>query len=549
MRFLLLACVLCSGAVAQMTAVITDPKSHGTLGDNLLSLNEAIRVMNTQLPLSSLSAAEQAQFRGSPQYLERIEVDTMITPVITIEQQLDQIVGDNVSHVDTDFVGLNGRPLIDATAVDPDEVFPARTNHFKLINFVVKGGKSAVIFDASLHYHPGRIMRVENCSFSGQSLRGVQVRVPSFPPGSLSPAIILDSVFSNLPIGVEILELGLSVKIDVDIDNVRFDGCQTGIAAQMTGNGSNVTADLRDVTIVGATTGVGVSRNLGSDSTLAITMLYTDISSSGHGIDVAGDVIGGTILDVHHSDIRGGGSASDYALRTQPSSGRFDVTIGEVQCNGNVQLAVGKFSSKLRVHNSHFENGNFDLETTGAVADLQWDAFESAPVTVGANTTKAVNIVQSEFVRSPVMDMTSGMTSLLMCYLGASSVGGNVVNQSPAPSRWIGRTSVLPPDPPIGGVVDFALDLEPGTAAVWIIGLADPNPNTTFTPLRFYFDLTAMVVLPGQYRLQDRLRFTIPNNPTLIGAAFDGQAAMFATQGQSYVPPVTLPRGGRFVIR
>ena len=66
------ACVLLTAtAAAQLpnttTAHVNDPLSHGTLGDNLLSLDEAIRHMNQEPGIwAAFSAAEIARKKGIP---------------------------------------------------------------------------------------------------------------------------------------------------------------------------------------------------------------------------------------------------------------------------------------------------------------------------------------------------------------------------------------------------------------------------------------------------------------------------------------------------
>src|SRR5690606_15549302 len=119
----------------------------------------------------------------------------------------------------------------------------------------------------------------------------------------------------------------------------------------------------------------------------------------------------------------------------------------------------------------------------------------------------------------------------------------NVQNQRPQLAPWIGRAAVTPHDPPVGTYVDLHLDLHPGTAAVWLLGSVLPAPITTSMPLRFYFDLSTSIVLPGVYQLTTRNRLPIPDNPRLVGESFYLQPVQVPLQGQPYVPPVFLPTG------
>ena len=71
-------------------ALINDPRSHGFVGDDKLSLNEAIRLHNGSLTLAQLSPAEVAQLLGGSD-LSWAELDASITPRITVERDLDVI--------------------------------------------------------------------------------------------------------------------------------------------------------------------------------------------------------------------------------------------------------------------------------------------------------------------------------------------------------------------------------------------------------------------------------------------------------------------------
>src|SRR5690606_29575655 len=85
-----IATVLASGPGS--IANVNDPLSHGTVGDSVLSLDEAIRVANGSLSLASLSAAEQARILGTGA-VQTIVVDAATTPMITIESPLSDVIG------------------------------------------------------------------------------------------------------------------------------------------------------------------------------------------------------------------------------------------------------------------------------------------------------------------------------------------------------------------------------------------------------------------------------------------------------------------------
>lgn len=549
---LAIAALLPSTALAQgWSCTVNDSLSHGTVGDDKLSLNEAIRVMNTDptLPIAALSPAEIAQFNfnGTIQGLQFILVDAAITPVITVQQTLAQVTGDTNTHIDTDFTGINGRPILDASGLN-GEVLPARTNHFHFDNFVVQGGTVAITFDSSLHFHPNTRGRIKNCLFIGQSQLAVEVRIPNFPPGEKEEMDFVDTTFLDIPTAIRLLDNGLSGIMDVTGSNLTIDGCATGIQIEVNGGSSNCKAHFDRTNIYGADNAVVMTRGGASSSAFDLRFVYGDIFATRSAVDLTGVASAPTSIWLHHVNVRGGADAFDYALRTTPNTARFDVFVGETHFDGNVLLQTNGLGATMRLHNSRFENGAVIVDSIGPTASFQYDVFESAPLTIAARQTKPVNVFFSELVRSSVTDLSApSHTTLSGCYVGSSSLS-NVNNVSQAPARYLGQAWVTPDDPPAGGFVDLDLDLQPGTAVVWGLGPAVANPLVSTVPYRFYTDLLFTLALPGQYTSNASIRLAIPNNPLFKGVELYAMPVLFATAGQSYVP-LLLPRGGRFKIQ
>ncbi len=552
MRTLLAVAALSATLSAQMTAIVSDPKSHGQLNDGLLSLDEAIRVMNTTLSYSSLSAAEQAQFRGMPTtILDTIEIDFNVTPVITVEQKLTEVIGDTVAHVDCNFFGINGRPVIDATGVNPTEIFPSRTNHFHLRDIIVRGGQIAISYDTLLHYHPGELFWVRNCLFEGQSKKAIEVRVPAFPPGGIQPGEIFDTVFRGLPTAIEFMDQGFAGDTDMRISNTRFESCGEALRFTMGGTVGAVDVVVDRCAIVGATTGIVATRTVATDSTLTLDVEHTTIAASGSAIDLAGDTIGAGVVTVRHSDLRGGPGTGDFALRTTPSGARFNMTVSETQVDGNVLLQLGSRASVLSLHNNRFANGQVVLRTTGPGGDLADNAHTSAPLMIDAATTKSVRADRCDFVRSDITDATAaGVTTLASAFLGSSTASANVQVQSLASQPWIGSAWVTPTAATLGGSVDLAVDLQPGTAAVWMVGLSTTRPSVALPPWTLYLDLAKpTVTLPALLSAQASLRVPLPNNQSLSGIELYAMPLLVPTTAQSPAPVFHVMRGGRFVAR
>lgn len=547
MRTSLLALALASTVPAQMTALVNDPMSHGTLGDNKLSLDEAIRVMNLALSYGQLSTLEQQQMRNGPtSILDTIEIDFNITPVITIEpgKQLTHIEGDQISHVDTNFYGLNGRPIIQGG--NTPIVFEVNTNHFHLHDIIIIGGQIGITFDSSLHYHFGRRARLLRCLLLNQTQIGYQVNIPQFPPGEILPLDFVDSVFNNMPVAIQVIDRGLSANLDLTGHNVKFQNCDVAIDLDVRGNSSQCTLLWDRIKITGADNAVRVRRPTQSSSVVDLRFVHSEMHASQSAIDIENSVIGAMNVALHHLDVQAGSGSSDYAFRSYPSSGRLDLTIGESVFNGNVQMQIGNVGAKLDVQNSRFENGSFDIRTTGPSGTFVQNVHQSTPITVASGTTKPVSFKSCEFVRSSIDDQSAGTATANGCYFGSSTASPNVVNNSPAPAPWIGRASVVPNNPPLGGQVDLSLDLQPNTAAAWLLGLAEASPNILLPQPR-YMSFLVTLGIPGPFTAQSTLRIVIPNDPSIQGVELYGQPVVFPTAGQPYVP-LSLPRGGRFVI-
>ena len=549
MRTSILAVALLSAALpAQMTALVNDPMSHGTLGDDKLSLDEAIRVMNLALSYGQLSTQEQSQMRGGPtSVLDTIEIDFNITPVITIEpgKQLTHVEGDQISHVDTNFYGLNGRPIIQGGTTPI--VFEVNTNHFHLHDIIIIGGQIGITFDTSKHYHFGRRGRLLRCLLVNQTQIGYQVNVPSFPPGEILPLDFVDSVFDNMPVGIQVVDKGFSANLDLTGSNVTFQNCDTAIDIDVQGNSSQCALLWDRIKVTGAETGVRVRRPTQSSSVMDLRFVHSDIHASKSGIDIENSVIGAMNVALHHLNVQAGPGTGDYAFRSYPANGRIDLTVGESVFNGNVLMQVGNVGAKLDVRGSRFENGSFGVSTTGPSGAFVQNVHESAPITVSSGSTKPLSFAACEFVRSSLVDQSAGTTSAYNCYFGSSTASGNVVNTAPAPARWIGRASVSPEDPPLGGQVDLSLDLQPDTAAAWMLGLAEPSPNIALPQPR-YMSFLVTIGIPGPFTAQSTLRLVIPNVSSLQGVELYGQPVVFPIAGQPNVP-LSFPRGGRFVIQ
>src|SRR5690606_15299584 len=75
--------------------LINDPRSHGTIGDRLLSLREAILMTNRVIDENALSAEELAQLSGFGNDIAFADIDAQAVPVLTFERDLP-IIEDSI---------------------------------------------------------------------------------------------------------------------------------------------------------------------------------------------------------------------------------------------------------------------------------------------------------------------------------------------------------------------------------------------------------------------------------------------------------------------
>lgn len=546
--FLLLALLAPALPAQTLTAFVNDANSHGMVGDARLSMEEAIDILNGTLALTALSAAERAQVQGAGQVLDNIFVDAAQTPVITIERQLSVMFGLAHAHADANVTGINGRPVFDGGALAVT-VLPLRTNHAHLTNLTIRGGKVGIDSDSTLHYHPGATMRLVDVLFENQSEVALRLMAPASPPSMNEPVELRRVTMRNAPIGIEILDASLFGVVDVDSEDLRIEGCSLGLNVSITGQGSLGYAEFHRTTITGAQNALRVRRGVGSDGSWTLTFVHGTIEAARSAFDVEGAQLGETVIAHHHLRLRAGTGMGDFALLCTPRTGRFRVLGSENYYEGAVSIQAGLASGRLWLHDNRFERGGLSIDNDGAAADLRGNTFTDAPIAFSAPGTAAAVLDSCELLRSPITNSGSAACTLTNCWLSSSPVVGNVTVQNPAPARWIGRASVTPPDPALGATVNLAVDLAPGTAAAWFLGVAVPRPNTTAVPYRFYFDLTAMLALPWVFQNQDARAVPVPLDNNLIGLAVYAQPVAVPIAGQTWVPPLLFPIGGRFVIR
>ena len=542
--------LVASVGAQNITATVNDSRSHGVVADNLLSLDEAIRVANGTLTTQALSAAERAQFAGIGT-LTTIEVRGSITPVITLEREITPVTGIPGAGADLVINGVqgNGGPALVAGAFNYG--LALKTNRAQVLGLAIRGGRVGIEADTTANLSLGVFGIISDIAFAAQTEAGLRLRTPNDQAGRRLLLKVRRCQFPGLPVGIDIRSDSDFGNIDVEGEWLTFAGCATGVDLQSNAVGGRHQWQCFRSNITGGDYCWRLRRALGNDTEWLIRAVYGDYFARRTAFEVDGSTGADTVFHHHQVNVRGGFGSGDYALLTRPLSGRFDLHGSENVIEGNVLIQSGRLSRRTWFLNNHFQNGTFAISDDGVQPDLQWNVFASTPVTVLSTNTQPTRFVDCEFVRSPINDTTTAavMSTLIGCYQAASPTTGNVMVQNPASASWTGVASVTPVDPPRGGFVDLTLALQPGTAGIWWLGFSEPRPVTSNYPYRYYLTTSSAVVIPGILVGQSRVRLTIPPQAYLVGVEFHAQPLVALMLGQTYGQALAMPRGGRFQLQ
>lgn len=550
LRPLALFAALASASVGQiMTATVNDARSHGSVGDNNLSLDEAIRLVNGTLALTALSTAERAQVTGFGT-LTTIEVRNPGAP-IALQNTLTPIDGVPGGQVDMQINGVvngNGAPVLDGGNLA--QVLSLRTNRVQVRNLIVRGGQFGIDADSTASFSLGIYAMLTDLQFSGQSVAGVRARTPGGATARKALAKLRRCSFTGLPTAVLLSSESDFGTVDVEGEWLQVIGCTVGIDIQSQAAGGRHQWQGFRSDLTGGDTCVRLRRALGNDSEWLVRAVYGDYFARRTAFDLEGATVDAdTVFHHHQLNIRGGLGASDYALLAAPAGARFDLHSSENVYEGNVLIRSGRLSRRLWFNNNRFVNGAITLSNDGARPDLQWNQFVACPLTVLSSNTQPVQLVDCELIRSPVTDLTrAGTVTLTRSYQADSPTSANVVVTTPTPAPWMGLATVTPSDPGRGGFVDLSLQLQANTAASWWLGPGESRPVTTNYPFRFFLVPAASVLLPQVLTGASRTRLAIPVQASLVGIEFHAQPIVVAVN-QPWMTQISLPRGGRFTVR
>src|SRR5262245_45520228 len=533
-----------------VTATVTDPLSHGTLGDAVLSLDEAIRLANTTLTVSQLSAAEQACLVGTG-LIATIQIDAAVTPVITLQAPLTDLTGPTGVHQHVQIVGMptpaNQKPVIQGGA--QPRVFTFRYYGAMLHGLRVVGGQVGV--DARMPQPPSpaaHMAEIMDCEFTGQTLAAVSVHAAGTDE---SMVMVEDTSFANMPLGFLLDDQTAGGMVMVEAERIEFDGVVLGCRVIENGTGG---LNMSMFNLFRSHFGNGATLAEQRVSPTAaqqfmFRIVHSQITCTGDVLDIEGNAPGLTMVHHHHSDFVAGPGRK--AFWVWPRTATFDIHGSEMRFVGDVAIATNLQTPRMWQQNNRYENGTITFDVDGALPNLLWNQYDHCTIVVPVTARSPVVVRSSELYDTPVTGSSFlAPVALQGCWrTGTGALTGFVSEAQAAGGPFLGRTTVTPPDPQVGASVTFAADLPAGFGLTWDIVVSYARPYTTQEPFRFYGDPGTLIVLPGMVVYQSQTTVPIPNLPGLAGLEFYVQGITLPLFSIPYAPAFHLPRGGLIRLR
>jgi hypothetical protein len=551
MNILIAALVLSQGPVPGLTAAVNDPQSHGVVGDSLLSLDEAIRIANGALALTALSAAEQARITGSGTTVDTILVDQMLTPTITLQSPLSDLVGTGMGHHVTvmgtsmPMPGMSMLPTIQGGA--QPRVFTLRTHECTVQGLRIVGGQVGVDAKMAMPTAMGMPMaEVMDCELVGQTVAGVKVHGVGMDESML---MLMHTSFSNMPLGILIDDQVVGGESMVEAEHCTMDGVQLGSRVLEGGVGARMSMLywFRS-TFSNGTTFAEKRRAPTSTQQFMYRIVHSDLACTGDVLDIEGGPNGLTMVHHHHGDFVAG--AGHKAFWVWPRTAEFDIHGSEMTFVGDVAVAANLASMRVWQQNNTFRNGTVTYDVDGALPNLRWNRFENCSLVVPAAARSPVTLRECELANTTCNGASFlAPLTLLGSWRSGGGMTGFAAETNPAPGRFLGVGTISPAEPQLGSVLTFQTDLPQGVLAMWDIALSFARPTTTMEPVRFYGDLNNIAVLPMVAMLQTTTLVPIPSTSALIGIEFYGQSVAFPLPSHGWMPAFHLPRGQRITPR
>lgn len=528
-------------AAPHAVAYVTDSLSHGLVGDNFLSLNEAIRLHNQTLSVNQLSAAEQMQVQlipgtGPTTNVTWVDFDGTSTPLITIERDLDPVI-------DTTY-GLYLRSINEPTVLDfsgPGILhgFRSSANSFELKDLVLSGGPYGIdLVQSDVSGHAGLVLN--RVRFENQSQ--FHVRIASTTPFGFGKLHAEGCTFANAPAAIVWAENALGRTTIFELVDCFVSGVAHGVDVEL-GHGGSGRYTIDRLTIDAGQTGLRLLRPNGADRSVLLETQHVDIRAP-QCVRIDGSPTGATWayqFRMWHlrSTVAGGTALSIGAV-----GDRLHGTLEDLTLDGATAVLAGAGPQPLSIDNVRCRNGAVVFGTTPAQPlAIRWSAFDQSSVTTQG--TAPVSFADCCFLGS-IAGTAAAPASCTACYV--QTAGGFVAQNGALPQPQLGSVRLTPDVVRIGTTATFQVDLPAGLFGVLLLGFTDPAPVLWNQPLHAYSMPSATFTLPGVYRAQQSYGWPIPNYPIFVGLDLVVGLAVLPDPNVA-APAMQLPPGRRFSLR
>ena len=519
--------------VDHTVAMVNDPRSHGQVGDALLSLNEVILLNKRALNSTALSAQEAAQITGFGTDVATADIDFTVVPKITCERDFDSI--ENTAH-GMIVTGSNGTPTIDLAGT---RGFLANSDFADFRNLVMENAAVAITLNQDSALFGTVVNNVTFRNISSTAL--LATMATSNAPTRLQ---VEESVFLSVPTAVEVFDTGANRIGSLWFIDSEIQGGTNGVVVHL-GPGGALNVKIDTSTITGTQNGIVFDRPTAVDTRqLALSSLHLTVRGAATAFSFEGHASVADQLTLRMSDLAG----QTNALRLWPVGTRLQATVEDGRLDGGAELLTGTGTGILAA-NLRMKNGSLVAGSNGAPVRITDTILEQ--VTTSTQGTARVTLDAARFMGGSVQGSVTAPLDVVGCHLGGATVGANAVVSGSLPAPQLGSMDVAPLQPRIGTSTTLQADLPPNLNGLWFFGLAETLPFYGPRPLHLYFWLQFVVVLPVAVTGQSQLVVPIPNDPTLTVSGLDAwvvQLAVLPSPGLS-APPLSIPPGRRLVMR
>ena len=522
-------------------AFITDPLSHGVVGDGLLSLNEAIRLHNGTLQASQMSVAEQLQMSllpgtGLSTDLTWIEIDTELAGTITIQQDLDSIVNTTFGL----FIrGSGGVPVLDFSGPGITRGFHSTSNNLILQDLKIEGGPSGLdLYQSDATGQPG--CTLEGVVFANQSQFGL--RVTGTQPNAIGRLIVERCEFINTNRAIEFDETVADRSTIFEARRVSISGVSVGIDLSV-GTGGNARFTFERVIIESSGIGIDLVAPASSGRPLLIEGSHTRVRAPVCArFDGANDAVTWLQCAMWSLLATPGGTALELGVL----GNRVYGDLNESRCVGDVTIATGAAPLPLNIRNMRCRDGAVAISTT-ATQPLLITESRFTNCTTESVGTGAITIDGSCFDGGTLGAVSPpGLLQATGCYV--ASPGPGVSATQVLPLAQLGSMEVSPDDGVMGSSIQFAADLPAGLLCGFALGSMPSVVPALPAPFYVYLDTSAFVVLSGVYFGQQSTAWSVPNLPQYLGYELVVQSFVLPL-GSLQAPALQFPPGWRLLLK